>query len=141
MKHKENRIQYLIDKYGETKIAPYECLSKDSRAKINQQYYKNNIQKNRVQQILNETNTIKQIETEVHELIQKTELKQLCPKCKEEQIISTIILFIIRTYNNNFIEERTRIWKKYKLNWKIYSRIIANLLKNMRKNQPIKKQV
>lgn len=141
MKHKENRIQYLIDKYGETKIAPYECLPKDSRAKINQQYYKNNIQKNRVQQILNETNTTKQIETEVHELIQKTELKQLCPKCKEEQIISTIILFIIRTYNNNFIEERTRIWKKYKLNWKIYSRIIANLLKNMRKNQPIKKQV
>lgn len=94
-----------------------------------------------MQQILNETNTTKQIETEVHELIQKTELKQLCPRCKEEQIISTIILFIIRTYNNNFIEERTRIWKKYKLNWKIYSRIIANLLKNMRKNQPIKKQV
>ena len=63
MKHKENRIQYLIDKYGETKIAPYECLSKDSRAKINQQYYKNNIQKNRVQQILNETNTTKQIKS------------------------------------------------------------------------------
>ena len=105
MKHKENRIQYLIDKYGETKIAPYECLSKDSRAKINQQYYKNNIQKNRVQQILNETNTTKQIETEVHELIQKTELKQLCPKCKEEQIISTIILFIKRTYNNNSLKK------------------------------------
>lgn len=139
MNYKENRINHLIDKYGETKVAPYECLPKDSRAKINKGYYKNNIQKNRVQQILNETTTTKQIEIEVHELIINLDtLKQLCPRCKEEQIISTIILFIIRTYNNNFIEERTKIWKKYSLNWKIYSRIIANLLKELRKKQPIK---
>jgi DNA-directed RNA polymerase subunit M/transcription elongation factor TFIIS len=137
MNPQEYRIKYLLDKYGETKIAPYECLPKESRAEINKNYYKNNIQKNRVQQLLNETHTTKQIEIEVHEIVQKTELKQLCPRCKEEQIIAVIILFIIRTYNNKCIEERTSLWKKYKLNWKLYSRIVANLLKELRKNQPV----
>lgn len=138
MNPQEYRINHLLKKYGETKIAPYECLPQESRAEINKNYYKNNIQKNRVQQLLNEINTTKQIEIEVHEIIQKIELKQLCPKCKEEQIISVIILFIIRTYNNNFTEERTKLWKKYALNWKTYSRIIANLLKEIRKNQPVR---
>lgn len=91
-----------------------------------------------MEQILTLAGSNEQVKTEVHYLINKTgDLKKLCRKCKEEQIISVIILHVTRTHNQHFNEEKMKIWNKYDLTWKLYSRIVSNLFKEFRLNNPI----
>lgn len=129
----ERRIKYLQRKYSETNVAKDELLFKPSIKRINKNYYDNQ-KKRRVDGILNEVKNRNSIKEEVHQICGSISFNKICRTCKEETIIATIILYVQKTRNRSFYPERTSLWKKYELDWKTYSLILARLLEETRKN-------
>ena len=130
----ENRIKYLEKKYSETNVAKGEVLLKSSISRINKNYYTNQ-KRRRVDGILNEVKNRDSIKEEVHQIVASIpSLKEICRNCKEETIIAVIILYVQKTRNSRFYPERTKLWSKYELDWKIYSLILLRLLQWHRKN-------
>ena len=134
--HYENRIRYLERKYNDYNVAPGEILSKHSRQKIDKNY--NQLQRKiQIDYILNEINNPRTVRDEVYNILLSENLQDLCRRCKIEQIIAIIILYVQRLHNNNLKEEKTKLWNKYDLSWKLYGRIISRLLTKTRKNKVI----
>lgn len=133
--HKTNRIRYLEEKYSETNIAQGEILSKETKYKINHNYQKT--QKRRIiDSILLQTNNPNTIKEEVHNICEEVDdLKRLCRTCSIEQIVTVIILYVQRLHNPRFVEEERSIWRKYQISWKMYGKIMANLLRETRRNR------
>lgn len=136
-----DRINRLLDKYGQYNVNQGEKLYGDTRRTINKNYY-NTQKKHLVDQLLNEINNPLTVKSEVYGIIQEFDnLKVLCRKCKVEQIIAVIILYVQRLHNPVMKEERTRLWNHYDLSWKLYSRIIARLLRETRRNRCLPREV
>lgn len=131
------KIETLEKKYSETNIAQGEELSSETKSRINKNYNKNQ-QKRRVDGLLNEVKNKDSIKEEVHDIVKNTNLKELCKNCTEEVIIAVIILYVQRTRNTKFRVNRTRLWRKYDLDWLKYSLIIERLLKHTREQTKIK---
>ena len=130
------RIEKLKKKYSETNIAKGERVSTATRKNINDKYYDNQ-QRRVVDGVLNNVRNKDTVKEEVHEIVKTVRLKDLCHNCEEELIISVIILYCFKSRNSQYRIERTRLWKEYNLNWRIYSLIISNLLKVTRENTDI----
>ena len=133
----ERRIKYLEKKYSETNISKGEVLSNESKKRINKNYNKNQ-QRRRVDAILNNVKNKDSLKEEVHDIVKNNPLKQLCKNCKEEEIISIIILYVQRIRNPSYRIDRTGLWKKYNISWRKYSMIVERILKNERENKPIR---
>ena len=129
---KINRIKYLERKYSETNVAQGEILSSPTIQRINKKY-NDNQRKRRVDGILNDVKNKDSIKEEVHQIITEVPLKKLCANCKEEVIISVIILYTLKCRNSRFHIERHKLWKKYDLSWQKYSLILTRLLNETRK--------
>lgn len=133
--HEYNRAKYLLERYTPTHITTNECVSKEYKAKVDKQRHYNN-KRRQINSILNEINNPNTVREEVHSICDEIDnLKILCRTCKVEQIIAVIILYVQRIHNVKLAEEKTRLWNHYELTWKIYSRIIARLLIETRKNR------
>lgn len=136
-----NRINWLLDKYGQYNVNQGEKLYGETRRTINKNYY-NTQKKHLVDQLLNEINNPQTVKREVYGIIREFDnLKVLCRKCKVEQIVAVIILYVQRLHNPVMKEERTRLWNHYGLSWKLYSRIIARLLRETRRNRCLPREV
>lgn len=130
-----NRIKYLERTYSETNVAREEALFPSTIQKINRNYYDNQ-RKRRVDGILNNVRNRDTIKEEVHGIIEELpSLEILCQNCKEEVIVSVIILYVQRTRNKQYRVDRTSLWNKYGLTWQKYSLIISNLLQETRKTR------
>ena len=130
----KNRIRNLERKYSETHIAYDEVLNTESIRKINQNYNQNQ-QRRRVDAILNNVRNKESIKEEVHDITKNVCLKDLCKNCKEELIISCIILYVQRTRNPQYRIDRTSLWNKYEITWLKYSLIVERLLQWTRENK------
>ena len=133
-KHKYNRIHYLEEKYSNTKIAQGEILSKETVSRIKKESY-NNKKHLYVDTILNQTRNPEMIKEEVHEMVDHMNLRNICPHCTSEQVISVIVLYCMRQHNVDLKEERTALWSRYGLSWKLYGRVVANLLCRYRESK------
>ena len=128
----ERRIKYLQRKYSQTNVGYGEALFKPTISRINKNYYSN--QKRRfVDGILNEVRNRNSIKKEVHQICAAFDFNDLCRNCKNEVIVAIIILYVQKTRNRDYRPERTGLWRKYELDWKTYSLIIARLLEETRK--------
>lgn len=137
MKYK-NRIEYLEKKYSETNIAKGEILQPETIRRINKNWYDNQ-QRRKVDVILNNVKNKDSIKEEVHQIIVEVpSLKYLCQNCKEELIISVIILYVQKTRNKDYRIDRSALWNKYNITWRKYSLIIEKLLSVTRKNRFLK---
>lgn len=136
-----DRINRLLDKYSQYNVNQGEKLYGDTRRTINKNYY-NTQKKHLIDQLLNEINNPNTVKTEVYGIIREFDnLKVLCRTCKVEQIVAVIILYVQRLHNPVMKEERTRLWNHYDLSWKLYSRIIARLLRETRANRCLPREV
>lgn len=134
---KYNRIRYLERKYSETNVAQDEVLMPSTVQKINKKYHDNQ-RKRRVDAILNNVKNKDSVKEEIHGIIDELpNLAILCHNCKEEVIVSCIILYVMRARNKQYRVDRTSLWKKYNITWQKYALIISNLLKETRKNRMI----
>ena len=131
------RIKNLEKKYSETNIAPHEVVSSNFRQQINKNYYDNQ-QRRLVDAVLNEIPNKSAVKEEVHEIVANVTLKDLCRTCKEEMIISVIILYCLKNYYKDFRVERHRLWSEYDITWRKYGLILGNLLKITREQTGIK---
>lgn len=129
--HKYNRIQYLEDKYSPTKIAQGELLPKETVSRIKKESY-NNKKHLHVDTILTQTRNPERIKEEVHDIIDHVDFREICPRCTSEQLISVVVLYCQRQHSSDFKEERTCLWNKYGLSWRLYARVVANLLSKYR---------
>ena len=133
--HEYNRVEYLLNRYTATHITTNECVSKEYKAKVDKTRHENS-KRIQIEYLLNEINNPHTVRDEVHDICKEIgNLKILCRTCKVEQIIAVIILYVQRIHNNKIAEEKTRLWNHYDLSWKLYSRIIARLLVETRKNR------
>ena len=130
----KNRIRNLERKYSQTNISAGEVLNTESIRKINKNYNQNQ-QKRRVDAILNNVKNKESIKKEVHDITKNVCLKDLCKNCKEELIISCIILYVQRTRNPQYRIDRTSLWNKYEITWLKYSLIVERLLQWTRENK------
>lgn len=136
-----NRIKNLLNKYGEYNVNQGEKLYGETRRKINKNYYGTQ-RTHLIDSLLTEINNPLTVKNEVYGIITEIDdLKVLCRTCKIEQIISVIILYVQRLHNPVMKEEKTRLWNHYELSWKIYSRIIARLLRETRKNRCLPREI
>ncbi len=136
-----NRIKYLKEKYSQYNVNKGETLYGKTRKTINKNYY-NTQKKHLIDQLLNEINNPQTVKREVYGIIHEFDnLKVLCRTCKVEQIVAVIILYVQRLHNPVMKEEKTRLWNKYELSWKLYARIIARLLKETRANRCLPREV
>ena len=136
-----DRIKYLKDKYSQYNVIQGEKLYGETRKTINKNYY-NTQKKHLVDQLLNEINNPLTVKKEVYGIIKEFDnLKVLCRKCKVEQIVAVIILYVQRLHNPVMKEEKTRLWNHYNLSWKLYARIVARLLKETRANRCLPREV
>lgn len=134
----EYRIQNLEKRYSETNVQKGEMLSPSTKSKINKTYYDNQ-RKRRVDGILNHVKNKDSIKEEVHQIISEIpSLKQLCNNCKEELIISVIILYVLKSRNPRYHIDRNGLWEKYEITWQKYSLILGRLLQETRKSTYIK---
>lgn len=129
--HKYNRIHYLEEKYSPTKIAQGEILSKETVSRIKKESY-NNKKHLHVDTILGQTKNPEMIKEEVHDIVDHMDFRDVCPRCTSEQVISVVVLYCQRQHNRVFKEERTALWNRYGLSWKLYARVVANLLGSYR---------
>ena len=135
------RIKYLKEKYSQYNVNKGETLYGKTRKTINKNYY-NTQKKHLIDQLLNEINNPQTVKREVYGIIHEFDnLKVLCRTCKVEQIVAVIILYVQRLHNPVMKEEKTRLWNKYELSWKLYARIIARLLKETRANRCLPREV
>ena len=134
MNYKHNRIKYLEEKYSPTKIAQGEILSKETISKIKKESY-NNKKHLYVDTILGQTRNPERIKEEVHEIVDHMDFREVCPRCTSEQLVSVVVLYCQRQHRNDFKEERTALWNKYGLSWKLYARVVANLLGKYRRGK------
>lgn len=130
-------IKKLERKYSETNIAQGEVVSKDTKKRINQNYYQKQ-QKRIVDGILNDVKNKDSIKNEVHDIIDDYGVKELCKNCKEEIIISSIIIYCLKTRNPNRDVSTYHIWNKYGLTWQKYSLVLTRLLQKAREERKIK---
>lgn len=131
------RIEKLQKKYSETNIAKGEKLPKSTISRINKNY-NDNQQKRRVDAILNNVKNKDSIKEEVHQIVSDvSSLQNLCRGCKEELIISVIILYVLKSRNQEYRVDRTSLWNKYNITWQKYSLIISRLLEENRKNNKL----
>ena len=129
--HKYNRIRYLEDKYSPTKIAQGEILTKETVSRIKKESY-NNKKHLYVDTILGQTKNPERIKDEVHDIVDHMDFRDVCPRCTSEQLISVVVLYCQRQHNRVFKEEGTALWNRYGLTWKLYARVVANLLSKYR---------
>ena len=129
-----NRINYLQKVYSTTNKAPGEKVTRkplDKQRNIN-------LKNRRIDELLTYINNPYTVKEEVHQICTEVDdLKQLCPKCKFEQIVAVIILYVQRIYNNKLIEERTKLWREFDLTWKLYGRIVGRILVLTREKKPL----
>ena len=143
MKHTKEyyRVQYLLDKYKINKISAGELVSKEYKAKVDKQIHQRH-KLNDINKLLTEVNNPNTIKEEVYSICEEIgDLKTLCRTCKLEQIVAVIILYVQRLHNPVMKEEKTRLWNKYELSWKLYARIIARLLRETRANRCLPREV
>ena len=133
----KNRIKNLEKKYTETNVAQGEVLKKDTISQINKNYNKK-LQKRRIDSILSEVFNRDSIKNEVHDIIDDYGLKELCKNCKDELIISCIILYVTKMRNTNYKIENSPLWKKYDLTWRKYSLIVSRLCYKAREERNIR---
>lgn len=135
------RIKYLKEKYSQYNVNKGETLYGKTRKTINKNYY-NTQKKHLIDQLLNEINNPQTVKREVYGIIHEFDnLKVLCRTCKVEQIVAVIILYVQRLHNPVMKEEKTRLWNKYELSWKLYARIVARLLRETRANRCLPREV
>lgn len=134
------RIKQLEKKYSETNISKGEELTKETKRRINKNYYDNQ-QRRLVDAMLNNVKNKDSIKEEVHDIVKNTQLKSLCYRCTEEYIIAVIILYCQRSRNHKYMVERTALWKKYGITWRKYGLIVERLLQQSRAASKIKTDV
>ena len=127
------RIEKNKRKYGDTNIAKDEIVSQGLRAEISRNYYSNQ-QRRTVDAILNNVRNKDVVKEDVHYLVKHFGIANLCHNCKEEVVIAILILYCFRSINNDYRVERTALWREYDLNWRTYSLVITNLLREIRAN-------
>ena len=125
--HKYNRIRYLEEKYSPTKIAPNEQLSKETISKIRKKSY-NNKKHLLTDTVLGHIRNPEKVKVEVHDMVDYLNLHDVCPRCTSEQVISVVVLYCMRQHNGVLKEESTALWSRYGLSWKLYGRVVANIL-------------
>lgn len=129
------RIKKLEREFSETNIKKGEELSPETRKRINRNW-QDNQQRRRVDGILNNVRNKDSIKEEVHQIIEDLpDLRSLCRGCKEEVIVSVIILYVLKSRNPEYYVERTALWNKYDLNWQRYSLIVSRLLQASRESK------
>ena len=139
--HEYNRAKYLLERYTPNHITPNECVSKEYKAEVDKRRHYNS-KRRQIEYLLNEINNPNTVREEVHDICREIDnLKILCRTCKVEQIIAVIILYVQRIHNTKIAEEKTRLWNHYDLSWKLYSRIIARLLRETRRNRCLPREV
>lgn len=131
----EKRIEKLQKRYSETNIAKDEELPLETRRRIKKNYNRN-LQRRRVDGVLNYVKNKDSIKEEVHKIIEELpSLKMLCNNCSEEVIISVICLYVLKSRNPRYHVERTALWNRFELNWQKYSLIISRILQETRKQR------
>lgn len=131
------RIQKLEREYSETNIKKGEVLPTQTVSRINKNY-RNNQRKRVVDGVLNNVRNKDTIKEEVHQIIDDIpRLTTLCRGCKEEMIISVIILYVLKSRDSRYHVERHGLWKKYNITWQKYSLIISRLLQESRKSKKL----
>ena len=130
------RIKILERKYSETNVAKDEVLNKDTISEINKNYNKK-LRKRSVDSILSQVNNRDSIKKEVHDIVDDYGLKELCKNCKEELIISCIILYVSKARNNNFRINKSPLWDRYKITWQKYSLIVSRLAIKAREERTV----
>ena len=133
----KNRIKILERKYSETNVAKGEKLNKETISEINKTYNKK-LRKRQVDSVLSLVNNRDSIKHEVHDIIDDYGLKSLCSGCKAEVVISCVILYVSKTRNSEFHIEQSGLWKRYDLNWKVYSNIVGKLSMKAREERKIR---
>lgn len=130
-------IKKLEKDFSETNMRYEECLSEETRQKINKNYNSN--QKRRmVDVILNEVKNKDSVKTEVHQIVKENNLNELCANCRTEQLIAIIILYCFKIRDSQYRIERSRLWREYEVTWQKYSIVISRLLQKSRENSKIK---
>lgn len=132
------RIEKLQRRFSETNIAKDEIISPTYRAKIN----RNTRANERIRMVDDVLTLVREeirikIKEEVYYFVKNYRLKELCSTCSIEEIIAVLCLYSWRSYNYKLKEEETKLWKTYNLSWKLYSRVISNLLRKTRENIPL----
>ena len=131
------RIEKLQREFSETNIKKGEMLSSETRSRINKNYKKNQLHR-RVDGVLNHIRNKDTVKDEVHQIIDDLPtLQDLCRGCKEEVIISVIILYTLKSRNPRYYVERTSLWNKYGLTWQKYSLIVSRLLQASRESKKL----
>ena len=133
-----NRINYLVKEYSETHANSEEVFVPNSPVKkrINQNNRNAGLRKE-INKVLVDVKQKEIIFKDVEHICQKNNFRSLCGNCSREKIIAIISLYVLRQYNPKLKEEESKLWKKHDLNWRIYSRIMANLYKELVKNKGV----
>lgn len=133
----KNRIRYLEKEYSEYHMNSDELITPSLKATINRNYRDlENIRM--VDWVLGMAtdNVQKLIKKEVYQICKTHVLKELCSRCKVNQIIAAICIYVWKRNNSNLIIDDNIFWKEYNLTWEKYAKIITNLLiKTRQKNR------
>lgn len=133
----EERIRFLENKYAPHKLSKDEKVSKEYKSEINCKQYKLR-RYFEVKSIAHKYNFNTFIVEKTMFIIEKVgDIKNLHRRAKIEQIIASILLFSKFEDLVTGDVDKTQMWEDYDLNWKLYSIVIANLLKYYRKNEKI----
>lgn len=135
MNYKKNRIQYLLKEYSDTHANSGEVFITNSPSKkfINTNNTRTRL-KQEINEVISEVSQRDIIYDNVEFICMHNKFNKLCGNCSRKKVIAVICLVVLREYNPKLKEEENRLWEKYNLSWKLYGRIVANLLKNIREN-------
>ena len=130
---KRNRINYLNKEFSEVHLNSDECVTPPYKSRVNQNYR----ERERIKTVDDVLYTLPSytaslLKEQVYYIVNHYRLKELCGNCKIEVIIACIVIFVWKDYNKRLIFNKNSLWKKYKLSWEIYARIIDNLLRKTR---------
>lgn len=135
--HYANDINYKKKEYSETHTNSQELFITNSptRKRINRNNNQTKL-KETIKEVTEKTNN-KVIYDEVENICLQIKFREICGNCARERIIAVISLYVLRKYQPKLKEEEHKLWREYNLNWKLYSRIISNILRSLRKNSRI----
>lgn len=133
-----NKINYASKEYSETHVNSKELFITNSptRKRINKQNNNTKI-KREIDEVIFKIPNRNVIKEEIENICFANEFRKICGNCSRKKIIAVVSLYVLRMYNQKLKEEEHYLWQDYNLNWKVYSRIISNILRYTRENSKI----
>ena len=136
--HYMNSINYASKEFSETHTNSKEAFITNSptRKRINKNNRNAKI-KREIDEVIHDLPNKNVIKSEVENICFANEFRKICGNCSRQKIIAVVSLYVLRMYNPQLHEETHYLWREYNLSWKLYSRIISNILRYTREDSRI----